>query len=153
MGIHTVHKATIDGLVNAALQLDVIATAEEGEAFGRVLWQANHQAVNRRYQEATDTPPYVPTIATGATFDPVAVVKLLRYFVYQTDEHPEWPGGEASACLDRLNDAALAAMSTYEATALVSRFSNSRAYNTAPWGISDLSQMPTRNPSGKDNVR
>jgi hypothetical protein len=109
-----VSQAHIDVLVLAGVQYatpyDVSADLRRGPnptgltAAGVDLWAQNHRSVNFRYDERTEPPAFTAPTAE-VILDPVAVVKAIDCYVYQSCEHPGWTDSRAAAYCRRLRAA------------------------------------------------
>lgn len=67
---------------------------ENAETWGATLLAENRRSVNHRYAEDEIEAPYTFTRIRGA-LHPVAILKALDCYEYQSCEHPEWPASEA----------------------------------------------------------
>ena len=146
MSAWIVARAHIDVLVLAGVQFAVPYEADPGRpavgpaalaAAGADLWAENHRSVDHRYGERTAPVDYMAPTAE-VLLDPVAVVKAVDCFVYQSCEHPGWPASRAADYCTRLRAGVMAGLATEAAG------SGSRQYplgwHEAPWGIDDLAQ-------------
>lgn len=148
MSMHVVDKATIDALVNAARQFNLITTTIEAELLGQLLWDFNQYAC--AYTHKTNTPykGYSLEIAT-AEFDPLAIMRLVGYFNYQCCDYPAYASTMAGTWAARIYVAAYGTLPTYDreyikdANGSHQRFTRYPAWQNAPWGISRLADMPT----------
>jgi hypothetical protein len=88
---------------------------------GAMLWAENAASVNHRYDEEDIEEPYVYELYQGKpVLTPVAVLKAIDCYSYQTCEHPEWEQSEAFAFCASLRKAMIRELPGYE---------------DAPWGI------------------
>ena len=145
MSAWIVTHAHIDVLVLAGVQLGVPYDSEDPAPVGpRVLaragadlWAENHHSVNCRYGEDSEPPAYPPPTAE-VVLDPVAVVKAVDCFAYQSCEHAGWDTSRAADYCARLRVAAMAGLP------LESGDPGGRGYpigyDCAPWGIDHLAQ-------------
>lgn len=145
MSAWIVARAHIDVLVLAGVQFHIPYDEDQYavpgparlSAAGADLWAENHRSVGYRYDETTDPDAYPPPIAE-VVLDPVAVVKAVDCFVYQSCEHPGWETSRAADYCTRLRAAALAGLP------VTVRGGGDRSYpagyDDAPWGIDQLGQ-------------
>ena len=140
------HPAHIDGLVNAGLQLGLIGVFDDPTPVGRMLFQQHRSRLDVEH-EADDPPDYVATV-TDRALHPVAVLRLLECYEYQTRGTADWPTSAARAWIDRLRETVLTQLPA-EATAQVRRGTNYvpayklvDAYTDTPWSITALDQIP-----------
>jgi hypothetical protein len=144
-----VTRAHIDVLVLASVQFavpfhdtdparPVRLSPQQLAAVGGELWAENHRSVNHRYDERTEPPAYPPPTAE-VLLDPVAVVKAIDCYVYQSGEHPGWNGSRAQRFCQRLRVAVLSGLPLEPWTP---GFTGSYPVGWAhvPWGIDDLAQ-------------
>jgi hypothetical protein len=131
-----VSSAHIDVLVLASVQFAVLDRPGRDvlSRLGANLWAENHRSVNDRYGGDEGPQQYVgPT--SEVLLDPVAVVKAIDCYVYQSCEHPQWPDSPAAEHCARLREAAMHGLP-------VARSEGGRAYpagwDRAPWGIETL---------------
>lgn len=147
MSAWIVQNGHIDVLVNALVQFDVVAKdlgADGYRSLGQKLWHENHLSVNYRYDENTATPGY-QLHTTEADLDPVAVLKAIGCYDYQTCEHPGWDDSEARTLTGRLHDAILdrhpkLAQIVSGPFGAQPRYCNLSEYDRAPWGFDLLEQ-------------
>jgi hypothetical protein len=140
-----VTRAHIDVLVLAGVQLGVSYDLEPPgpigppllKAAGQDLWAENHRSVNHRYGEDTESSAYSAPTAE-VVLDPVAVVKAIDCFVYQSCEHPGWDASRAADYCTRLRAAALAGLSLQSGDPADRGYPI--GYDDAPWGIDHLAQ-------------
>ena len=98
MSAHVVDKQTIDELVQALKQYGLCDLDTEA---GQLLWDANVDSVDYRYAESTEPGTYTYAYrARPTTLGQVA--RSLTNYVYQSCEHPGWPGSEAREMCIRL---------------------------------------------------
>jgi len=96
---------------------------------GRMLLTENVRSVCHRYDEpmdSTDLPGPVGFSLAEATFssfhvamhtpllEPVAVLKAIACYEYQSCEHPDWEGSESKAFCEALRHAAINALPGYD---------------------------------------
>jgi hypothetical protein len=140
------HTAHIDGLVNAGLQFDVIATRDDATLAGQMLLQQHHRSIGVRRDH--DNPPDYTTALADHTFHPVAVLRLLDSYEYQSDETADWNTSPACTWTNRLRDEVLSRLPA-ETKARVRYGSLSvpayqllPAYTDTPWAVTALEQIP-----------
>ena len=119
MSAWIVTRAQIDALVLAGIQFRVpfdasapagrVLIRAELSAVGAALWAENHRSVNHRYDQDTAVPDYTATLPE-VLLDPVAVVKLVACFAYQSCEHPGWETSASADYCTRLREAAIAGL-------------------------------------------
>jgi hypothetical protein len=141
MSAFEVSKAHIDAMISAALAPDSLnqplswyggnptrqfeVTWENAEQWGLTLVAENRASVNSRYEEEEIEDLYTFTRHLGP-FDPIAVIKITRCYMYQACEHPEWEASEAHALCKALILKMIYALP---------------GYDEAPWAISDVSEV------------
>jgi hypothetical protein len=150
-----VAKAHVDVLVLAGVQFTVpydLTAAGRGRppdpvqlaAAGADLWAENHHSINHLYGEDGQPPGYRPPTAE-VILDPVAVVKAVDCYVYQSCEHPGWASSRAADYSRRLRTAAMTGLP-------VERDRGGRPYPVAwdatPWGIDRLTQAAASTRAG-----
>ncbi|MHB8565340.1 MAG: hypothetical protein ACYDDA_15735 [Acidiferrobacteraceae bacterium] len=100
--------------------------ALSNDELGRMLWKENMRSLGARYgdpeDEATLAGYHYGLTNTLLAASPVALIKNLHCYRYQSCEHREWEGSQAAALVD--------ALESY----LVHRLPG---YDAAPWGFSD----------------
>ena len=69
-------------------------TLDNAGTWGAALLAENRRSVNHRYDEDEIEAPYVFTQIHG-TFNPVAILKAVSCYEYQSCEHPGWAASEA----------------------------------------------------------
>lgn len=87
-------------------------TRETGNRIGAMLWNENKRSVDHRYDRATDREVY--RFAESRVTAPVAILKALSCYEYQTCEHPEWETSEARAFCTALRDAVITMLPGYD---------------------------------------
>jgi hypothetical protein len=140
-----VARAHIDVLVLAGVQFGVSYEPDSSghigpavmAAAGADLWAENHRSVNCRYGEDTEPPSY-PAPTGEVILDPVAVVKAIDCFAYQSCEHAGWDASRAADYCGRLRIAALDGLPR-KPDGPASR-GYPIGYDNAPWGIDHLAQ-------------
>ena len=151
MSAWIVSQAHFDVLVLAGVQYatpyedpSTSATVRRGHphpadltAAGTDLWAENHRSVNSRYDQHTEPPSYSAPTAE-VILDPVAVVKAIDCYVYQSCEHPGWTDSCAAGYCQRLR-------ATIMKTLPVADDSDSglpypTGWDHAPWGIDSIRQ-------------
>lgn len=152
MSCWLVEKAHIDVLVNALAQfgtVDPTSTAADYRAMGQELWRENNRSVNFRYNERTHHPKY--ELATAeAPLHPVAVLKAIGCYDYQSCERRDWPRSRANALVTKLHDAIKDKHPELFETVRDTRYMSGQAsteayhvhpvYDQAPWGFTALEQ-------------
>lgn len=146
MSRFNLHPAHIDGLVNAGLQFGLIGVFDDLTSVGRMLLQQHRPHPNVE-QEDGKPPDYVAT-ATNRALHPIAVLRLLECYEYQTNGTIDWRTSEAHAWTQRLRETVLAQLPA-EAKATVRHGADYvpayrllSAYTETPWGITELDQIP-----------
>lgn len=143
MSAWTVERGHIDVLV-AALHFFEVPTKPD---VGQMLWEENYRSVNYRYDENERTPTYAPPENTRA-LHPVAVLKAIDCYEYQSCEHPDWKGSQAHALCLALREAiyrrhpalAVPMPSRYGLDQTEPAYCHHPTYETAPWGFTSLAQ-------------
>lgn len=133
----------IDVLVNALAASGTLPPDTDWRALGQELWHENHLSVNYRYDENTPTPTYVLR-TSEAPLHPVAVLKAIGCFDYQSCEHEGWEDSRACQLLTALRTSliestGLAGDEDQEAAGRT-RYWNHPVYNAAPWGFESLDE-------------
>lgn len=148
MSAFIVGNGHVDVLVNAVAQYRVApkdARRIDYRALGQLLWDENARSVDHRYQETNPRDRYVLHTTEG-DLDPVAVLKAIDCYEYQSCEHPEWADSDAHAWMIRLRDAIYTATPRYR-TPVPSRYSMGQTepayqheaeYDRRPWLFSRL---------------
>jgi len=147
MSAWTVSHGHIDVLVNAALQYGMVSDdLDTLIALGDELWAENYASVNYRYDETDKSPDYNPVV-TSLPLAPLAVLKAISCYEYQTCEHPEWKTSTAKAVVDSIQRAAESRLSAKQTKTIRSRFGEtvpaykeSDEYDAQPWGFDSLEQ-------------
>lgn len=108
MSAFIVSSAHIDVLVLASVQWGLISrlSRESLTELGTSLWAENHRSVNHRY-DGDEQPPLYAAPTAEVVLDPVAVVKAVDCYVYQSYEHPQWTDSPPARHCTRLREAAL----------------------------------------------
>ena len=151
MSAWIVTRAHIDVLVLASVQFavpfdtadtasprPVQPTPHQLAAAGSELWAENHRSVNHRYDEHAEPPAYPPPTAE-VLLDPVAVVKAIDCYVYQSCEHPGWNGSRADRFCQRLRAAAMTGLPVAAVGSDTGR-PYPEGWQRPPWGIDDITQ-------------
>jgi hypothetical protein len=140
MSAWIVNRTHIDALVLAGVQFSVIdqPTPQTLTELGADLWEENHRSVNDRYDVNARPSEYTTPIAE-VVLDPVAVVKLVDCYVYQSCEHPGWDGSRASGYCRRLRAAAMTGL-PWERSPGHGEEPYPAGWAYAPWGICELSE-------------
>lgn len=148
MSAFVVGNEHIDVLVNAIAQYGVAAkdTNRIGyRALGQLLWDENLRSVDHRYQESNPGERYILHTTEGG-LDPLAVLKAVDCYQYQSCEHPGWEDSDACAWVTRLREAIYTAVPRYS-TLVPSRYSPGQVepayrhedeYDRRPWLFSRL---------------
>lgn len=105
MSAWVVTNAHIDVLVNAAAEYGVLSEAQP-QRLDQELWHENVRSVNYRYREHDTTPTYRLT-TTEAPLHPLAILKAINCYQYQSCERPDWPESRAYQITERLRTAVL----------------------------------------------
>ncbi|UUV32136.1 hypothetical protein NQK81_01425 [Amycolatopsis roodepoortensis] len=140
-----VSSGHIDVLVHALTQYGVVPSDLGADALrdlGQMLWQENHTSVHHLSGDDSATPRYTRQ-ATTKPLDPIAVLKAVFVYDYQSRDHPEWTGSEAHALMESLHAAILAQHPDLDGTATVSfgeirRYRTLPAWENLPWGSTTL---------------
>jgi len=143
-----VERGHIDVLVAAALQYRVIEAKLAGPT-GADLWRENHASVNYRYDEATVTPSYRRAVRAVEPLHPVAVLKAIDCYDYQSCEHQGWGASRAAQFCTLLRLAVLAEHPElaapvqsrhYHEPHMTNAYTEHPVYDKAPWGFDVLAQ-------------
>lgn len=150
MSAWIVDDGHIDVLIAAAREyLGEAKLPGAARALGQALWRENHRSVNYRYGERTRTPRYTPHLSDErGPLHPVAVLKAIGCYEYQTCEHPEWEASAARRFTQRLEAAILAANpelavqmpARYGGGGTEPAYYHHPVYEAAPWGYTDVKQ-------------
>ena len=148
MSAWTVSKAHIDALVNAGIQYGLMGTVDAAHV-GAMLWDENHRSVNHLYREETPTPAYRPTLLPpGVLLDPVATLKVVACYDYQTCESSDYNTTIAYQWGVTLREALIATLPAalqrrvpYVGDATRYAFTETETYNAAPWGVDELGDV------------
>ncbi len=132
MSAYVVSKTHIDAMVTAGIRLRrpdrplswwVASDGKRNtldyltaERVGAMLWAENVASFNHRYSEEEWEEVYQFELLPG-TPDPVAVLKAVQCYEYQSCEHGEWRDSEAKAFCEALTHAAIKALRGYDAAA------------------------------------
>lgn len=146
MSAWIVATAHVDVLVLAGVQFRVSYDRDGAAALGPVvlaavgadLWAENHRSVDHRYDDNPEPDAYSAPTAE-VVLDPVAVVKAVDCFVYQSCEHPGWETSRAADYCTRLRAAAMAGLPLEDGDPRYPR-----GWQEAPWGVVDLAQAAAR---------
>jgi hypothetical protein len=137
MSAYVVSSAHIDLLISAALYLDPMEhgmlyaaaahrlTSSNASETGRMLLRENIASVSYRYPDCPPDalPGPVPTPDPEtydvrfwplASLEPVAVLKAIHAYAYQSSEHPGWLTSQAKAFCDALTVKAICQLPGYE---------------------------------------
>ena len=151
MSAWIVARAHVDVLVLAGVQFGVPYDPQSPRpgppvlaAAGADLWAENHYSVDYRYDEHSEPHPY-PAPTAEVVLDPVAVVKAVDCFAYQSCEHPGWSASRAADYCARLRAAAIAGLPLEPGDPGENPYP--AGYDEAPWGIDDLAQAVARTSS------
>lgn len=109
MSCYLVEAGHIDILVTALVQFGV---AKKGftlgtlDNYGTELWRTNNASVNYRYSERNRLGRYNhPARRVEATLNPIAVLKALDGWIYQSCEKPGWENTRGGRLATRLREA------------------------------------------------
>jgi hypothetical protein len=130
MSAWIVTKDHIDVLVQAIIVEHGGNFDTTADNLGQMLWNENHESVNARYREDTETLGYA-FVGMEAPLDPVVVLKAINCYDYQSCEHDGWEGSEAKFLMDWLRERLAPKAGLLSADAVYEL----RAYSEAPWGI------------------
>ena len=89
-------------------------TLDTADAVGSMLWLENRRSINHRYDEEEEDPELYLYESYGSPADPVAVLKAIRCFEYQSCEHEGWQTSEAKDFCDSLLYEAIRRLPGYE---------------------------------------
>lgn len=111
------------------------ATPDEADRIGQMLMRENRLSVNHRYNESEveDIYSYSPR-PLGGRIDPVAILKAIDGYDYQSGEHPGWGASEAFAFCQALRRRMIRRLPGYE---------------EAPWEIDAREQYVQSDPEGE----
>jgi hypothetical protein len=87
-------------------------TRHTQDRVGAMLWNENRRSVDHRYDEANDREVY--RFAPSKVTTPVAILKALDCYEYQSCEHDGWETSEAHAFCAALRRAMIHALPGYE---------------------------------------
>ena len=104
-------------------------TRDNAGMWGALLVAENRRSVNHRYDEDELEEPYEFTQYAG-TFNPVAILKALDCYEYQSCEHPEWKASEAKSFCNALRS---------------HMWHTLPGYKDAKWEVTDASQVTVGN--------
>lgn len=142
MSAFIVTSAHIDVLVLASVQFGLIGqpTRTGLAELGTSLWAENHRSITYLYDEDEQPPPYAGPTAE-VVLDPVAVVKAVDCYAYQSCEHPEWEASPSARRCTLLRAKALRGLPV-ESDGLYGPSENPYpvGYNDAPWGITAVTE-------------
>lgn len=149
MSAWIVERGHIDVLVAAGVGYQVIPVTD-AVGTGARLWRENHESVNFRYREDESTPAYGPAPHPTERLHPVAVLKALDCYDYQSCEHDGWASSAAAEFTTLLR---LAVFTAEPALAKMIRdahyadgqkqtnaYTAHPVYDQAPWGFTTLAQ-------------
>lgn len=148
MSAFMVGNGHIDVLVNAIAQYGITskdARRLDYRALGQLLWDENARSVDHRYQETNPRDRYVLHTTEG-DLDPVAVLKAVDCYIYQSCEHPGWEDSDAHTWMTRLREAIYTATpgyrtlvpSRYSVGRMVPAYTNEDEYARRPWPFTRL---------------
>lgn len=150
MSAFTVHIAHIHTLINASRAFGGAELVDQRAAdlLGQLLWDENYRSVNYRYTESEPTPDYRATLI-DADLSPVAVLKAIDCYEYQTCESPDWDQTRAHAFVTALRNVILGqhadlgrqVPSRYDRSRTEYAYKSTTEYDTAPWEVSDLADV------------
>ena len=104
-------------------------TSDNAGMWGALLTAENRRSVNHRYDEDEIEDPYEFTRYAG-TFSPVAILKAISCYEYQSCEHPEWKTSEAKSFCDALRTHMIHSLA---------------GWDKAAWEVTDASQVTVGN--------
>jgi hypothetical protein len=152
MSAWIVEEGHIDVLINAAGEYGLLDGKDPRE-LGQMLWRENHRSVNARYGERSRTPRY-QLKTTEAPLHPIAVLKAIACYDYQSCEHAGWNNSAARKLTGAL-DSAIAARhpalfeqvpdAMFRGTRMTDAYHQSPVYDRAPWGFTRLDQAHASN--------
>lgn len=87
-------------------------TRDTANRVGAMLWNENKRSVDHRYNEANDREVY--RFASSRVTNPVAILKAINCYEYQSCEHPEWETSEAQAFCAALTGAMVRSLPGYD---------------------------------------
>lgn len=148
MSAFIVDKEHIDVLVNAMAQYGVtdgVTGQRSYRDLGQLLWSENVRSVDHRYASANVRRRYTLRTTEGS-LNPLAVLKAIDCYEYQSCEHPNWPHSETYSWIAMLRDAIYAAHpkyakpepSRFSTGRLVPSYRNDPEYDRQPWECSRL---------------
>jgi hypothetical protein len=142
MSVWIVSSAHIDVLVLAGVQFGLLDRPgpEVLTELGADLWAENHRSANHRSDLQEQPPPYCAPVAE-VLLDPVAVVKAVDCYTYQSCEHPKWTDSRAAAYCTRLRSAAMTGLPIEHTTGGTPY---PAGWDQAPWGIDTLADACSR---------
>jgi len=88
------------------------------EKIGQILVDENYRSANHRYEKTWETPRFKAVYA--GQVEPVAIIKAIDCYNYQSCESPDWESTEAYAIADALRERAI---------------NHLPGYDDAPWSI------------------
>lgn len=146
MSAFTVGAPHIDTIVNAMRQFaGVPVPAGAPHGIGQMLWNENYASVNYWYSEGEPTPDYSPTLI-DEPLSPIAVLKALDCYEYQSCEHPGWKTSDARALINAIRWIIFTdhpewaqKVRRYGAEALL--YTTLSEYDVAPWEVDSLDQV------------
>jgi hypothetical protein len=100
---------------------EFVLNSSTADLVGAILLVENQRSVNFRYREDDLEPVYTFTRLPGRP-GPVAVLKIVACYEYQSCEHPEWRNSAAAGFCHVLRSRAISQLPGWE---------------TAPWGTDD----------------
>jgi hypothetical protein len=161
MSAFTVGTAHIDTLVNAARAFGGAEFVDQRAAdlLGAMLWDENYRSVNHRYSESEPTPDYRAQLV-DADLSPVAVLKAIDCYEYQSCESPDWDQTRAHAfitalrniILGRHTDLGRQVPQRHDRNRTTEAYHYLPEYDTAPWEVDDLAQVTTERHAGAVKV-
>ncbi|MFD8494877.1 hypothetical protein [Amycolatopsis sp. NPDC059657] len=142
---YELHRAHVDGLVNAALQFGLIKPCDDLTAISRMLY-AEHVAA-RTVRDGGDDPPGRHVELAGQPFHPAAVLCLIDCYERRSSRALTWHTGTAAAWTRQLRATVLAQLPAKAATMIphgsraVPAYQVLPAYVGTPWGITSVDQV------------
>ncbi|MEU1527114.1 hypothetical protein ABZ413_33490 [Nocardia rhamnosiphila] len=148
MSAFIVGNEHIDVLVNAIAQNRVGPEDMKRISYrtlGQLLWDENVRSVDHLYRESNPLKRYVLHTTEG-DLDPLAVLKAIDCYAYQSCEHPEWKDSDAHAWVTQLREAIYTAApgyrtpvsSHYSMGRTVPAYTNEDEYAQRPWPFTRL---------------
>jgi hypothetical protein len=119
MSAWIVSQELISLLVNEASKAQTINGVDPSE-LGQMLWEENHRSINARYSSRLEVCPKYEFKRPSTPYSPLAVIKQIDCYSYQSNEHDGWKESKAHRFCEELKDRLISSLPEYDA---------------APWGI------------------